>query len=336
MSKIIEIGCGISVCGNIDFRGRVYRLDSGMNYLELVSGPYDRRRLEDEDKILETYFVRDVNSSSPYFGKTGYSELPMNSKSDIFPCYSGPSPLLRMTYAAPLQQCQTGNNPIGTLSASDLVQVVSGPHNDDLTLYFVVVKSSKDESLQEKSGFIYIPVSEMPPGQKKTKFAEVTNVFPKENKKMSDNKMPILTTLKTDATDAAWRTAGSQLVKATRDPLAALLMRHLGPEDDALRGKIGAFLQTELGASMLSALLSVGLSTMPQTDVTQKLSRELRIRAMAGTSDVMADVFMQPLREVMATALRDVVPAIPKTLPDAHGISSVVAEVQHDPVKSTV
>lgn len=159
---------------------------------------------------------------------------------------------------------------------------------------------------------------------------------------MSDTKSQIITTLKTDATDAAWRTAGSQLVKATRDPLSALLCRHLGPEDDALRGKIGAFLQTELGSSMLSAFLSIGLSTMPETEITKKLSKELRIRAMAGTSDVMADVFMQPLREVMSTALRDVTPAIPtipassKTLTEQHSFAAeVVSETvaaQREPV----
>ena len=122
----------------------------------------------------------------------------------------------------------------------------------------------------------------------------------------------LLETLQVDATDAAWRTAGSQLVKLTRDPLAALLCRHLGPDDPALRARVAAFLQTELGAAMVSALLSAGLTALPQAGpVPERLSRELRVRAMAGVGDTLADVLMGPLREVASTYLRDA-PAAPE------------------------
>lgn len=116
----------------------------------------------------------------------------------------------------------------------------------------------------------------------------------------------IMTSLATDATDAAWRTAGSQLVKLTRDPLAALLCRHLGPDDPALRARIAAFLQTELGAAIVAALVSGGLSALPFNAGmdTDRMARELRVRAMAGAGDVLADVLMGPLREVAVTYLR--------------------------------
>lgn len=124
---------------------------------------------------------------------------------------------------------------------------------------------------------------------------------------MDDKKInPMLKTLEVDATDAAWRMAGSQFVKLARDPVVALLSRHLGPDDPSLRARIAAFLETELGASLMSGILSVGLSAMPlpANDVSHRLSRELRVRAMAGTGDVIADVLMGPLRQVAVTYLQ--------------------------------
>lgn len=109
-----------------------------------------------------------------------------------------------------------------------------------------------------------------------------------------------------DAMDAAWRVAGVQFVKLAREPLVAALSRQLGPGDEALRGRIAAFLQTELGTAMLAALLSAGLSAMPNLpilpgqDVTAKLARELRVKAMADAGDVVADLLMEPLRQTIA------------------------------------
>lgn len=118
---------------------------------------------------------------------------------------------------------------------------------------------------------------------------------------------PVLRALRTDAEAAAWRTAGSQFVKLARTPLVGLLSRHLAPGDEALRGRIAAFVETEVGTAMLTALLSVGLSTLPTTGspVPEKLARELRVSAMADTADVAADLIMGPLRQVMALYLQD-------------------------------
>ena len=134
---------------------------------------------------------------------------------------------------------------------------------------------------------------------------------------MTETTHPMLKTLQTDATDAAWRTAGSQFVKLAREPLVAILSRHLGPDDESLRGRIAAFMETEVGTAMLTALLSVGLSTLPTTGspVPEKLARELRIRAMADTADVVADVLVGPLRQVVALYLKDVTPALQNSIP---------------------
>lgn len=133
------------------------------------------------------------------------------------------------------------------------------------------------------------------------------------------------TALKSDAHDAAWRTAGSQMVKLTRDPLVGLLSRHLGPDDESLRKKIAEFLSTEVGTALVAALLSTALSVVPSTsEVPQRLARELRVKAMSDMGDLTADVLMGPLRQVIALYLQGVpeveessMPALPPASPSA-------------------
>lgn len=152
---------------------------------------------------------------------------------------------------------------------------------------------------------------------------------------------PLLKTLKTDATDAAWRTAGSQFIKLAREPLVALLSRHLGPDDEALRARIARFLETELGTAMLTALLSGGLSALPSTGspIPEKLARELRIRSMADTADVVADVIAEPLRKVMAAYLQGVEPELQgsptRTIDAPRSTPLQVEHVEADAVNAT-
>ncbi len=143
-----------------------------------------------------------------------------------------------------------------------------------------------------------------------------------EDRPMSETKEPGLAeTLKDDGAAAAWRAAGSQFVKLTRDPLVALLARHLAPGDDAVRGRIAAFLQTPIGTAMLASLLSVALSAMPRGVggvAPAMLARELRVRVMADAGDLAAELLMGPLREIMGTFLRDMpgVVVAPAALPE--------------------
>ena len=168
---------------------------------------------------------------------------------------------------------------------------------------------------------------------------------PKTERPMEEKKIPpVLKSLEVDATDAAWRLAGSQFVKLAREPIVALLSRHLGPDDPSLRARIAAFLDTELGASLLSGVLSLGLAAMPLPagDVSHKLSRELRVRAMAGTSDVIADVLMGPLRQVAVTYLpgaskggdTEAAPREPAALPGGDFLDALKTAAQ-TPVEST-
>jgi hypothetical protein len=127
----------------------------------------------------------------------------------------------------------------------------------------------------------------------------------------------IVKTIQADATEAAWRTAGSQLVKLTREPLVGVLSRHLGPDDPALRNKIGAFLQTDAGTAMLAAILSVGLTAMPPSagEVPQRLAKELRIKAMTDVGELVAEVLMGPLRQVIAFYLQDMAGTVAAATP---------------------
>jgi len=130
----------------------------------------------------------------------------------------------------------------------------------------------------------------------------------------------IKNTLKVDAPEAGWRVAGSQLVKLSRDGFSALLARHLSPGDESMRNKVAHFLTTPVGTSLLTATLSIGLSSMPQTSgpVPQRLARELRIKAMADMGDLVTEVIMAPLRQVMELYLKGMpteteVPELPET-----------------------
>jgi hypothetical protein len=113
-------------------------------------------------------------------------------------------------------------------------------------------------------------------------------------------------TLQADAVDAAWRTAASQFVKLTREPLVAVLSRHIAPNNEGIRAKIAEFLQTEAGTAMLGAFLAIGLMSMPARfgDTPERLSRELRVKSMSEIADLVVDVFAEPLRLVMASYLQ--------------------------------
>lgn len=117
----------------------------------------------------------------------------------------------------------------------------------------------------------------------------------------------IKATLKADATDAGIRVAATQFVRLARDPLVAMLSRHLAPEDEAVRGKIAAFLATDAGTALLTGVLSLALSAVPAGAGTQaeRIARELRVSSMSSAGDLVLEVVMQPLRQVMSMYLQD-------------------------------
>lgn len=177
-------------------------------------------------------------------------------------------------------------------------------------------------SLTSVEGWVWEADHEVAPSPPSPLLKEISNFntvkLPlKVQLKMTMPKPPIVKTLQNDAVDAAWRTAASQFVKLTREPLVAVLSRHLGPDDESMRKKIADFLATEVGTALLTSVLSVGLSAMPATgnEAPQRLARELRVKAMTDMGDVVADVLMGPLRQVMALYLQGVPANLPESLP---------------------
>lgn len=130
----------------------------------------------------------------------------------------------------------------------------------------------------------------------------------------------VIKTLEADAAEAAWRTAGSQFVRLAKEPLVAMLQKHIAPDDPSMKGKLAAMLDSELGEAMLAALLSVGLGSLPSpvaNEVSGRLARELRVNAMATATNVVADVLMEPMRQVAVLYLQGAATAPTQALPES-------------------
>jgi hypothetical protein len=150
----------------------------------------------------------------------------------------------------------------------------------------------------------------------------------KKEAKVDDKKKELLKLLEGDATDAGWRLAGKQFLKTTREPIVAFLSKQLG-DDDSIRVKVAAFLETDLGEALLASMLSMGLSVLPETtgDIPKRLARELRVHAMTDVGDVVADLLMGPLRQVAVMYLQNV-PATTRSEP-----ASLPTQSEHASVK---
>lgn len=114
----------------------------------------------------------------------------------------------------------------------------------------------------------------------------------------------IATVLKADATAAAVRSGARQAVRLARDPLAALLERHVA--DDSARAAIAAFLRTEAGTALLGLALGGLLAVVPGAPpAAQLLARELRVAALSGGADIVLDAATTPLLKLLAQVIRD-------------------------------
>ncbi len=130
--------------------------------------------------------------------------------------------------------------------------------------------------------------------------SEATLVKPQEAKMSKIQELKELA--KNDGSEAGVRIARKQFVKATREPLVAFLASNLGDDSPATRKKIADFIESELGESLVSMMLSVGLGAIPgkmgENPFVKKLTRELRLNAETEAGDVLADLLMKPLRQV--------------------------------------
>lgn len=140
----------------------------------------------------------------------------------------------------------------------------------------------------------------------------------------------ILSTLKEDGSEAADRVLGRQFRKAATVPLEAAIAKALGVSVE----KVHEFLSNnELGQAIVGGTLSLGMSAVPATvggALTGRLSRELRIEAMAQAGDVVADIVMTPLRQIateFATANQKALEHVTQTVTKVEIEANVNAEV---------
>lgn len=114
--------------------------------------------------------------------------------------------------------------------------------------------------------------------------------------------------LKGEALDTALRTGASQATRRVREVVIAAMKRAAG-KDKKKRAQVEgleAFLNTEMGESMLKAVLAVGAMAVAKTDAEGKpenipahFAKEFRIQAMHGIADNGIEMVAGPLMAML-------------------------------------
>lgn len=139
--------------------------------------------------------------------------------------------------------------------------------------------------------------------------SEETNI--KESTMANDTK-PVRTPsqLELEAQEAALRLAMKQLAKLVHEPLAAAIAAQLSPpgaDPAEMKARVGAFLKGEIGSAIVKAFLSIGISSIPAgvipgltAERKNNATRELRVASMESVGDTLADLLMEPVRNVLS------------------------------------
>jgi len=128
---------------------------------------------------------------------------------------------------------------------------------------------------------------------------------------------------KNNASEAGVRIAARQLVKLVQEPIAAAIAGN--SEDESLRRKAGEFLRSDIGkvlvmataSSLLQALISSGKIEASEQGLVDRITRELRIATLTEGGDMIAELFMGPLRQVLTALTLPSLPEEPMQLPPA-------------------
>jgi len=127
----------------------------------------------------------------------------------------------------------------------------------------------------------------------------------------TNNESTVLTAVKHDAKEAARRTAANQLLKTVKTPLIKALSAKFGNE-----AMVAAFLETPIGEAVLGMTLAVALGLVPvegaKTSAVHALAEEVRIQSATKVTDLLADVLLDPLRNVLSSYLLTVMDEQPK------------------------
>lgn len=127
----------------------------------------------------------------------------------------------------------------------------------------------------------------------------------KSTKKVENNSMSsksvvceALAVVKSDVSDAAWRTAARQTIRSARTPVTAFLDKQNLPK--GVVGMVLSQLDTENGEAVMALLLGTAMSYVPQFSQDEKLSRlakELRVMGYDNFVGKVAEAILGPLRE---------------------------------------
>lgn len=198
-------------------------------------------------------------------------------------------------------------------------------------------KTGAESVINDTAGKLATEVAKNIVGQKIT---EVTNKVVNPQEEKMSKVQQVVNTAKADASKSGVRIARKQLLKLMRDPLVAYLAGNLGDGSESARKKAADFLSSELGEALMSGLVGVGLSTIPDSMGGQykvMLAEELRVHGMTEVGDQVADLLMGPLRQVLSMFAGSMGPAEESdTTPVSHQMEQQTRETVGELVNTEV
>jgi hypothetical protein len=138
----------------------------------------------------------------------------------------------------------------------------------------------------------------------------------------------IMSMMKSDATNAAYRVASKQINTGARNAIVEMLKKK-GANNAQIEG-VTAFLETEWGASFISMAAGYGLSYVPMikdNPKAQRLAKEFRVAGMANAGNEIVSAMMEQFLPVLTNALS----ALPEeTSSSLEGHKSTKEEVEEE------
>ena len=145
------------------------------------------------------------------------------------------------------------------------------------------------------------------------------------------SKVNVLDTVKTDATDAAYRVGSKQMSKAVKTAITNVMKSKKTKKSQI--NAVGEFLDTELGEALISIAMGMGLTYAPvisDDPRAKRLAKEFRVEGMATAGNLVMDTVMTSL----APAILDTLKALPEDSKEEQ--SKEEEEVEEEKVIETV
>jgi hypothetical protein len=137
--------------------------------------------------------------------------------------------------------------------------------------------------------------------------------------------------LKSDSKDAAFRVAGTQIIKIAKNGILNVL-RSKGIENERIE-TISNFLDTEIGTAVLSSFVGVAFNYIPPFNKDERaktLAREFRVGGMALAGNLLADKALVDLLPRM-TEILESLPMVGNSKPKMRIADDSEYEQQEEP-----